>query len=112
MQDQVEGELCMLGKNSPAKRRRIKTQTIKWCNTFESLSLVSDAINATPFILLLNNKTISIIQDWSSYSKSHKKRNELQYDLDFQDSQEPDKALLFQSKSQYNILSLNTPHLF
>lgn len=93
-----------------SQRRRIKIQLL---NDLMYVNHLVWCCKCYPFIILvINNKNISIIQDWSSYSNSYKKRNEPQYDRDFQDSRAPDKTFLLRTKSQYDILSLNTLHLF
>lgn len=91
MQDPVEGELSACERTVQADGEgRTKIQAIRRPNKSNFFSPLPGTVNAHVFIII-NNKTMSIIQYRSSYSNSHKRRNESQYDLDFLDFQEPDR---------------------
>ena len=75
MQDQVGGEFSACERTvQPGGEGRAKIQATERPNACRLLTPVPGTINTTVFVIIITNKNISIIQDWPTYSKSHKEK--------------------------------------
>lgn len=107
MQDQVGREFSASEGRivQPDGGGRAKTQATEQPNACKLLTAVPGTVNTTVFVIIIITKTYALSKTDLLTAKL-KKRSESEYDLDFQDFQEPERVFSFQTKSPKHL------HLF